>query len=331
MDTLSTPEGEAARRAAKVARDTLLRVAYADRLAADQRTGRDVATAHETVAGHLGMSAKTVQRSRLLLEALGLAVTVVEGRYLTAAERAEASQRHGGHQVRAASTRALTMPQGYRPPASSTDAGAHPASVENVHLPPVREVKNISHLSEISPSRARARTRKPTATRRAASTNTRGRLEGRAPRSIEVQRVAAELVRRMPWLIGDGRHIGVVCDVLNRAGIVSGEWTASALLDAITRHATASGIQLAPIDDQRDPLAYLAWLLRSAVPSGSVSPGAVLADERRQRMARQAAERAAERLRRAQIDAEADSIAAVIESMHAARASSLRYSPRANR
>jgi hypothetical protein len=52
MDVLSTPEGEAERRAAKVARDTLLRVAYADRLAADRRTGRDMATAHETVAHH---------------------------------------------------------------------------------------------------------------------------------------------------------------------------------------------------------------------------------------------------------------------------------------
>lgn len=64
MDVLRTPEGEEARRAAKVAPDTLLRVAYADRAAADQATGRGVATAHETVAAQLGMSAKTVQRSR---------------------------------------------------------------------------------------------------------------------------------------------------------------------------------------------------------------------------------------------------------------------------
>lgn len=331
MDTLSSAEGEAARRAAKIARDTLLRVAYADAKSADQATGRDVATAHQTVADQLGMSWKTVQRARLLLETLGLAATVVEGRYLTSDERAAAARRHGGHQVRAASTRALTMPEGYRSAAPSTSDGADCRSGENVHLPPARGVKSSSHLSKKSPSRASARAGKPTAPRRAASTKPGPARGTRQPRGIEIQRLAAELVRRMPWLIRNGRHIGAVCDVLDRLGVVEGGWTATALLDAIDRFASSARIRVAAIDEQKDPLSYLAWLLRSASPRGSRSPSALLADERRKRLMRQAQEREAEHARRARIAAESERIAAIIESMHAARASSRRSSPRANR
>ena len=60
LDALASGEGEAARRRAKVAAGTLMRVAYADAASADRATGRGVTTAHETVAAQLGMSAKTV-------------------------------------------------------------------------------------------------------------------------------------------------------------------------------------------------------------------------------------------------------------------------------
>ena len=63
MDALATHAGEERRREAHVAAGTLLRVARADWLAADVATGRGVATANETVAADLGMSAKTVQRA----------------------------------------------------------------------------------------------------------------------------------------------------------------------------------------------------------------------------------------------------------------------------
>lgn len=330
MDVLATGDGETARRRAKVARDTLLRVAYADRQAADQRTGRGVATAHETVAVKLGMSAKTVQRARLLLEALGLAVTVVEGRYLTTAERAEATGRHGGYQVRAASTRALTLPASYRAPAPSAPRDAHAGAVESVHLPPVRGVNTSPHLLERSPTRAHSRTLRPTASRRAALTKSRRILGPEVPRGIEVQRLAAELVRRMPWLARE-RHIGVVCDLLDRLGVVRGGWTVSGLLDAIERHVATAGVRLAAIDDQRDPVAYLSWLLRSAVPEGTLSPTAVLGDERRERLVRQAAQLEADRAARARIAAEADSIQAIIDEMRATRGGSSTSSPSANR
>ncbi len=142
MDALRTPEGEELRRRAKVAPDTLFRVANADRVAADVTTGRGVATAHETVAAVLGMCKKTVQRTRKLLEALGLAVTVVEGRYLTVAERQAAERAHGGRQIRAASVRALTMPKG--------------VAVENVHLPRRGSVSSITPDLKVKQTRASA-------------------------------------------------------------------------------------------------------------------------------------------------------------------------------
>jgi hypothetical protein len=317
MDALRTPEGEEARRAAKVAPDTLLRVAYADRAAADQATGRGVATAHETVAAQLGMSAKTVQRSRQLLEALGLAVTVAEGRYLTTAERQEAQRKHGGHQVRAASTRALTMPAGAGrtpavdvPPKRSRD-------VENVHLPSLRRVKRTSYLSDNSLTRTHSRALDATASRRQATDVREGRKAVRNPRAIEVQRLAAALVARMPWLARDGVHIGRLCDVIERFGLVDAGWTGATLLQEIDHRAHSFGLRPTPLVAQRRPLGYFTWLLSTTIPPGTVAPSRAAESERAARAAaRAAAERAAAE-RRAQIEAEAEAIDAVIAQMRA--------------
>lgn len=318
MDVLRTPDGEAARRRAKVAPDTLLRVAYADRAAADQRTGRGVATAHETVAAQLGMSSKTVQRARQLLETLGLAVTVVEGRYLTTAERRQARAKHGGHQVRAASTRALVMPAGYRPPAASVDdVGEDTGAVENVYLPPSSGVNRSSYLSEKSPRRARARARGAAASRRPAETKGSATTAPREPRGLDVQRLAAGLCHRMPWLERRGRHVGQFCDLIERHGLAGRGWTVARLLDEVDRRARELRLRVAAVDEQRDPVAYFAWLLRATIPAGAVAPQLAVDEERRHRAARQAAERARDAGRRAQIASEAVAIEAVIAAMHA--------------
>lgn len=318
MDVLRTPEGEAQRRRARVAADTLLRVAYDDRRSADQLTGRGVATAHETVAERLGMSSKTVQRVRHLLEALGLAVTVVEGRYLTTSERRQARAKHGGHQVRAASTRALVMPAGYRPPApSADDVDEDSAAVENVHLPPREGVKSSSHLSERSPRRARARAREATASRRPAETKVGAARGPREPRGLDVQRLAAGLCHRMPWLDRRGRHVGQLCDLIERHGLAGQGWTVTRLLDEVDRRARELRLRVAPIDDQRDPLAYFAWLLRATIPAGAVAPQLVVDEDRQRRLDRQAVERRQDAARRAQIAAEAAAIDAAIAAMHA--------------
>lgn len=309
MDVLATPEGEALRRAARVAPGTLLRVAYDDRMSADRSTGRDVTTAHETVAERLGMSAKTVQRARLLLEAMGLAVTVVAGRYLTNEERERARRTHGGDQVRAASTRALVMPS-TPPPARSTSRPAQPESVENVHLPVSPSGEQVSHLPESSPTRA-MRARKGTAPRRPATTR---RTMEATPRSLAVQQLAARLVQRMPWL-GEQQHIGRLCRLVDRLKLVERGWTAQQIVDQIERHSRSAGLHVASSGAQRNPLGYFAWLVDRAISADELAPFEQVAQERQQRIAAALERAAAEQARRQQIAAEAAEIDAVIAAM----------------
>lgn len=310
LDVLATPEGEDVRAAVKVGRDTLLRVAYADRRAADQATGRGLATAHETVADQLGMSSKTVQRARLILERLGLAVTVVGGRYLTTAERAEATARHGGRQDRAASTRALIMPREVVMTASRRP-------VENVHLPSPRTVKSTSHVYEESPTRALARTRKATASRRPATTTRRAPIRSTRPRTLAVQRLADDLATRMPRLLRGGKHIGHLCDLLDRLQLVEHGWTAQQILERIDAHNRSTLTRSAEPSEQRNPLSYFAWMLRRAIAPGDLSPSFEAIAQRDRNLAAQRAAAAERAARRAQLDAEREQIDAAIAAMHA--------------
>lgn len=93
----------------RVSRRALVAVARADAAAADHATGRWVATANATVARITGLCERTVQYARATLVHLGLCRVVATGRYLTADERRTAARTHGGRQMRAASTRVLTM------------------------------------------------------------------------------------------------------------------------------------------------------------------------------------------------------------------------------
>ncbi|PGF31233.1 replication protein [Cutibacterium acnes] len=90
-------------------RRKIMAVARADAAAADHATGRWVATANATVARLTGLCERTVQYTRATLVHLGLCRVVATGRYLTADERRTAARTHGGRQMRAASTRVLTM------------------------------------------------------------------------------------------------------------------------------------------------------------------------------------------------------------------------------
>lgn len=93
----------------RVSRRALMAVARANAAAADHATGRWVATANATVARLTGLCERTVQYARATLVHLGLCRVVATGRYLTADERRTAARTHGGRQMRAASTRVLTM------------------------------------------------------------------------------------------------------------------------------------------------------------------------------------------------------------------------------
>ena len=237
---VATGEGEAARASAHVAVDTLLRVAAADAASADQRTGRNVATAHDTVAALLGMSAKTVQRARTLLERLGLAVTVWAGRYLTVAERAAARRRHGQAQLRAASTRALISPK----------HAAALVPVENVQLPRRGHPTSTPRPPENSSTRLTAR-RKPASM---------------PPIPVGVQKLAAQLAQRMPWLARD-RHIGALARLLHRHRLdVDAGWSAERLLHVLEQHNWTTGQSVPDPARQHNPLGYLHTLLTAANP-----------------------------------------------------------------
>jgi len=248
MDALASPVGEEQRRGVKVARDTLLRVARAEWLSADVATGRGITTAHETLALDLGMSKRHVQRCRELLELLGFAVTVEVGRYLTRAEREAAHQVHGGRQDRAASVRALTLPK--------------KKAVENVHLPFPRKGSSISPVIKNSPRRASAQ--KEAAPRLQPGSKKENWKSPRSPRPIGVQRLAAGLVKLLPWLARD-THIGKVCDLLIRSKIDPERWTAASLKAEVDRFCRSAGVTVVDPGKQKNPLAYFAWMLRLAI------------------------------------------------------------------
>ncbi|WP_146070004.1 hypothetical protein [Cryobacterium sp. Y29] len=288
MDCLATPHGEGCRRLAKVAAGTLLRVARADWLSADVATGRGVSTAHETVAAELGMSGKTVQRARELLETLGFSVTITVGRYLTRSERTAAHQVHGGRQYRAASLRALTLPK--------------KQPVENVQLPSPREGKSLSPVVKSSPTRADARRPVAALPQQKSVTNKR-RGHDRKPRPLVDQRLAAELVARLPWL-DKGRHVGTVNLFLHRLGVSAQDWTANGLLAAVDQFCARTGARNVNPRAHRDPVAYLAWLINKARAAG--------AEPNRIRHAVAATRRAAEQAARAEeAREEAERVAAI--------------------
>ena len=262
---LRTPQGEELRAAAKVSADTLIDVAAADARAADSRTGRGVATAHDTVAKALGCSGKTVQRARLLIEALGFAKTVIVGRYLTTEERAEAHAHHGGDQRRMASERALVVPR----------------HVSNVHLPPWGCFN--SHLPTRSDLPKRASARSGAASRQPRTTKSPKRCQPRP--TIAVQRLAAALAARLPWLARG--HIGSLCRTLTVLGLDDTGWSASDVIDMLDRRNVQLGLYSLTGGSQRDPLALFAHQVRAALVDVNEPP--------RLRRGREAAERAAAR------------------------------------
>lgn len=286
MDVLATPPGASARAAAALSVDTFLMVARQEWVSADVATGRGVTTAHETVAARAGVSVASVRRARRLLEVLGFSVTLQMGRYLTREERQAATAAHGGQQLKAASVRALTIPR----PAPTVD-------IE--HLPSSQDGLLLSSVRKHSPRRARARTW--AASRPARKNRNPKTPHEREPRPIQVQRMAAGLVARVPWL-GRGVHIGQVCDLLTRAGVDPSAWTVGGLLTAVDASLRADRIAALGPDEQRDPRAYFAWLLARVLGQGP--------EPDQDRVRREQRERAEERARR-QAEHEARSARAV--------------------
>lgn len=259
---LSSRRGERARRQAKLAPDTLMRVARDDARSADWRTGRGVSTSHETVARRLGMSSRTVGTARRLLERLGLSVTMVRGRHLSPAERSLARSVHGRYQQAAASVRALTVPAAARMP------------VESFHLPRSGSVGKETHLPAGSPTRAHTR---ETAATRPKQKKKRSTRSPRAPRPLELQRFAWRIAHRFlltdvslprpgrpirPGILRGSRHIGQLCRILERHQVTPDRYTVQSLADALEALIRAGKIRAPRHDELRDPLAHFAWTLK---------------------------------------------------------------------
>jgi hypothetical protein len=224
----------------------VLRVAGQDADHADHRTGRDLATAHETVAELVDVAKITVRRARSVLQALGFAVVVVAGRYLTTAERETAHRHHGGHQLRCASVRALTIPRGcaYR---------------RREHLPRRGCSEPLSSRPKDLPSGAHARRQRAATTTTTTTTTTTP-----APAwPLTVQRLAAKLAQRLPWLARG--HIGALCTVLAAHGLDEDGWTAQDVIERLDARNRAKGLHSVAPGRQRNPLGLFRAQLRDAI------------------------------------------------------------------
>lgn len=186
---LATPAGENHRRRISMSRGTFLKAIRAEAQFANRRTGRGVATSHETLARALGMSVSTARRARDLMIVLDCAVRVVTGRYLTIQERLEATALHGGVQLRAASVRALVIPK-------------NAADVENEQLATASRFNPSTHQLNNSPRRGKPHSEaasRPQHRRKRAKFEP-GPIE---PRPLPLQKLAAQLVYEIPWLPRD--------------------------------------------------------------------------------------------------------------------------------
>jgi hypothetical protein len=311
---------------------TLLEVSRVLADAADYATGRNVTVTNATICAAVGRSERTVRRACRILEALGLAEVIVEGRELTRDERAEARRLHGGAQTGAGSVRAMTVPR-------------EVAALSFGPLPTHTPVSKTSHLLKNSSRRARAR-----------STAASRPMQGRNPHPKQTRR--PEPIRTMGFKRFAAQLDAV--DVKSAGDRVVGRFTqgrsivhlyrileAAHLNESMNPTDVLSALRYRPGMPLRDGLAWLRgheWvkaltsfyrgrgnISQSPVPTPPPAPtGQFLnvetdemkrarwarekaaADERR---AAQAEELAASRALREKVQAEKSEISAIIEQM----------------
>lgn len=236
---LAMPHGVTVIRHEQTSRRAVLAVARIDAQTAEHRTGRNVATSHHTVSARAGLSIGTVQKCRRVLERLQFMRTVAVGRYLTNIERAEAAMWHGGRQIRAASTRILSLPR---------YAGGYGSG----HLS--RRDKDLSPLTSRNhyPTRASARG--------AATRQQKQAKKSRQLVRLNDQIFAAKLRDRIGWLKGDF-HTLAIARILNAENIDAGHWTVNEFCRALDKAAAQNG-RRTEWTGIHHPLAYLRHFVR---------------------------------------------------------------------
>lgn len=320
---LSLPTVEALRRRLRVAGpETVLSAARQWASAADRSTGRDVAVSHATVATSIGYAEATVKRIMRFLTRLGLVVECARGRNRLSLDELAAARSLGAeHQRAAASTRALTIPR----------------SVDGTPLPLSGPVNETSPVEKNSPKRAQ-RARKADAPRRPAMNEGVEAAQSQPRWPFAIQQFAAQLVDRLPRIIRTpnkqpqrvyfrtaddrtdavwlgGRHIGHVCDAIMRNRLVERGWTAHQVLEHVDRYRAGMRSDVEPAD-QRDPLAWLFWLINQAIPVDELAPGERARVEREQIRAEAAARRAEDRALRERIAQQQPEIDTILADMH---------------
>lgn len=307
---LRTAEGSALCRQHHVSAEAVHAVGVAHAGFADSRTGRDVTASREILASKAGVSVTVVKRGRRVLSALGMAVEMTRGRFLTSLERDAAEAHHGGRQTRAASGWALVSPRevvvttdrAYRIPrvsrvrptrrrpntrnrgvatgvVSSTGVSGTSTKVPQRGSRGPLSLKGFSGVASLvrenSPMRARAHAGE--------SANTQRQRAESGPRPLALQRSAAELIACVPALSGIER-LRFVCDVLTAAGIDADRWSGRDIARRLDEDTRERG-WVWPADVAA-PIALLRWRLTRIDLSGPSHAEQRLQDRERARQAR---------------------------------------------
>ncbi|WCT05965.1 hypothetical protein [Rhodococcus qingshengii] len=294
---LNSPTGTTLCTTHTISIEAVFAVAVTHASLAESATGRSVTASRETIARRAGVSTSTVKRARRVLTALGVAVELVRGRYLSRLEAMAAESHHGYRQFRAASAWALTTPRpvattvtppftkpgkpsratprtaAYR---SRTTTRNHPQSGTRDPLSPSGGFALKALAFKISPTRTQAHagktTHQPTTT----------------PRPLHLQRAAAELIAHAPALKPAG-HIGTICDTLQQSGIDTTRWTGRDIAHQLTADTQRRG-WIWPSDIAR-PAAFLRWRL-AQISWAAATPTEKASQHDHFRLAEQAARRA---------------------------------------
>ena len=284
MDALSTPQRAELRQKWSVRDSTLLAIANLYRGYADPDTGRGITVSHETIAAKLELSEKTVQRATRLLEALGFAVTLVTGRsLLSAEEKAEAFQTHGGRQTHAANVLALTLPPVDK---SLTED-------ENVHLnsPGLPGLTSYETLSRQKRAGAHSEDAPRPELRQKQQNSARPSSHLPGARPLGLHQYLAALDKHYAGALGRGHHMGQIERLLRRCGVAIDQWSVRDLVARIDTTFPDSHMKLHAADDA---LRYFGWMLRRAIVPGEMPPQIRL-DRRAKKLEQERAEIAEQR------------------------------------
>jgi hypothetical protein len=249
LAVVMTPAGDAHRRRISIRLSTFMKFAEAEASMASNRDGRGITTSHDTLARMVGMSKITARRARALMESLGCLATIEPGRYLTRVERLAATARHGGQQLRAASVRALTMPE------------IHDQAL-NEHLATASRFNPTTHPLKSNPRRGKPHS-EPAPRAQQRQKRTKFVPGSDQPRSLPLQRLAARLVSSIPWLPDDLSTLRVQ-RIVHRSGFNANQFTYGDLIAIWQTIDESMGQTPKNAGDVDDPEAYLVVRMKLA-------------------------------------------------------------------